>query len=202
MFLSGGVSISYPPTNIYIYGNSTMNTQHKLNRVRPPRVQITYDVELGGDVEEKELPLVIGVIGQFSEQALPMRERSFMHIDKDNFNAVMEGLTPSLSLQVESVLPETEGYLNVDLQFKSIADFSPESLAQQIEPLRQLLEIRSKLSDLKGRALSNEKLRDRLAEIMTEHQQKASSSGQAEVEPKADDTEPKTDAPQTDQGEK
>ncbi|SPP32133.1 hypothetical protein ARAF_2026 [Arsenophonus endosymbiont of Aleurodicus floccissimus] len=75
-----------------------MNTQHKLNRVRPPRVQIIYDVEIGGDVEEKELPLVIGLIGQFSEQALPMRERSFMHIDKDNFNAVMEGLTPSLAM--------------------------------------------------------------------------------------------------------
>lgn len=147
-----------------------MNTQHKLNKVRPPRVQLTYDVELGDAIEKKELPLVIGVIGQFAEQELPMRERSFMHIDKDNFNAVMEGLAPSLSFQVESALPGNDGYLNVDLEFKSMMDFSPENLAQQIEPLRQLLEVRGKLSDLKGRALSNEKLRDRLTEILAENE--------------------------------
>ncbi|MEK9497946.1 type VI secretion system contractile sheath small subunit [Photorhabdus sp. P32] len=146
-----------------------MNTQRKLDKVRPPRVQITYDVELGGAVEKKELPLVIGVVGQFAEQSIPMRERRFMHVDKDNFNAVMEGLSPSLELQVESALPGQSGFINVDLQFKSMADFTPENLAKQIEPLRNLLEVRGKLSDLKGRALSNEKLRDRLAEILAEH---------------------------------
>ena len=149
-----------------------MNTQHKLDKVRAPRVQITYDVELGGAVEKKELPMVIGVIGQFAEHKLPMRERSFMHIDKDNFNAVMEGLSPSLSVQVESALPGNDGYLNVDLKFKSMMDFTPENLAQQIDPLHKLLDVRGKLSDLKGRALSNEKLRDRLAEILAEHQDK------------------------------
>lgn len=147
-----------------------MNTQRKLDKVRPPRVQITYDVELGGAVEKKELPLVIGVIGKFSEQDASLRERRFMHIDKDNFNAVMEGLAPSLDIQVESALPGETGFLNIDLQFKSMADFSPESLATKIEPLRHLLEIRGKLSDLKGRALSNEKLRDRLAEILLEQE--------------------------------
>ncbi|MBS9440627.1 type VI secretion system contractile sheath small subunit [Photorhabdus heterorhabditis] len=149
-----------------------MNTQRKLDKVRSPRVQITYDVELGGAVEKKELPLVIGVIGQFAEQSIPMRERRFMHVDKDNFNAVMEGLSPSLELQVESALPGQSGFINVDLRFKSMADFTPENLAKQIEPLRNLLEVRSKLSDLKGRALSNEKLRDRLAEILAEHADK------------------------------
>lgn len=149
-----------------------MNTQHKLDNVRPPRVQLTYDVELGGAVEKKELPLVIGVIGHFAEQDKLLRERSFIHIDKDNFNAVMEGLSPSLSLQVESALPGNDGYLNVDLTFTSMMDFTPERLAEQIEPLRQLLDIRGKLSDLKGRALSNEKLRERLAEILAEHQER------------------------------
>lgn len=147
-----------------------MNTQRKLDKVRPPRVQITYDVELGGAVEKKELPLVIGVIGKFSEQDVALRDRRFMHIDKDNFNAVMEGLAPSLDIQVESALPGEAGFLNIDLHFKSMADFSPESLAKKIEPLRNLLETRGKLSDLKGRVLSNEKLRDRLAEILLEQE--------------------------------
>ncbi|NHB86619.1 type VI secretion system contractile sheath small subunit [Photorhabdus tasmaniensis] len=159
-----------------------MNTQRKLDKVRPPRVQITYDVELGGAVEKKELPLVIGVIGQFAEQSIPMRERRFMHIDKDNFNAVMEGMTPSLELQVESALPDQSGFINVDLQFKSMADFTPENLAKQIEPLRNLLEVRSKLSDLKGRTLSNEKLRDRLAEILAEHADKLPQVNNEETE--------------------
>lgn len=147
-----------------------MNTQHKLDKVRPPRVQITYDVELGDAVETKELPLVIGVIGKFSEQVVPFRERRFMQINKDNFNAVMEGLSPSLDFQVESALPGQSGFLNIDLTFKSMEDFSPENLAMQIEPLRNLLSVRSKLSDLKGRALSNEKLRDRLTEILKEQE--------------------------------
>ncbi|MGV7961199.1 type VI secretion system contractile sheath small subunit [Photorhabdus tasmaniensis] len=159
-----------------------MNTQRKLDKVRPPRVQITYDVELGGAVEKKELPLVIGVIGQFAEQSIPMRERRFMHIDKDNFNAVMEGMTPSLELQVESALPGQSGFINVDLQFKSMADFTPENLAKQIEPLRNLLEVRSKLSDLKGRTLSNEKLRDRLADILAEHADKLPQVNNEETE--------------------
>lgn len=145
-----------------------MNTQRKLDKVRPPRVQITYDVELGGAVEKRELPLVVGVIGRFAEPVIPLRERRFMNIDKDNFNAVMEGLAPSLELQVESTLPGRSGFVNIDLQFKSMTDFSPENLAKQIEPLRNLLDVRSKLSDLKGRVLSNEKLRDRLAEILLE----------------------------------
>ncbi|OWO82481.1 type VI secretion system-associated protein [Photorhabdus luminescens] len=170
-----------------------MNTQRKLDKVRPPRVQITYDVELGGAVEKKELPLVIGVVGQFAEQSIPMRERRFMHVDKDNFNAVMEGLSPSLELQVESALPGQSGFMNVDLQFKSMSDFTPENLAKQIEPLRNLLEVRGKLSDLKGRALSNEKLRDRLAEILAEHADKLppiNEAAETTTENTADDVTP------------
>lgn len=172
-----------------------MSTQHKLDKVRSPRVQITYDVELGGAIEKKELPLVIGVIGKFAEQAVPLRERRFMHIDKDNFNAVMEGLSPSLEFQVESALPGQSGFLNIDLTFKSMADFSPENLAAQIEPLRNLLEIRSKLSDLKGRTLSNEKLRDRLAEIL--HEQENAQSKQ----PDTDTTNKTLNAAESDENE-
>lgn len=123
-----------------------------------------------------------------------MRERRFMQVDKDNFNAVMEGLSPSLELQVESALPGQSGFMNVDLQFKSMADFTPENLAKQIEPLRHLLEVRGKLSDLKGRALSNEKLRDRLAEILAEHADKLPQANEeaetAAIENRADDVTP------------
>ena len=171
-----------------------MNTQRKLDKIRPPRVQITYDLELAGAVEKKELPLVIGVIGQFSEQAVPLRDRRFMQVNKDNFNAVMEGLAPALELQVESALPEQSGYLKVDLQFKSMADFSPENLALQIEPLRKLLEVRGKLSDLKGRALSNEKFRDRLAEILAEQANKLPPETTTTTEPSGEGTEPSSDA--------
>lgn len=178
-----------------------MNTQRKLDKVRPPRVQITYDVELGGAVEKKELPLVVGVIGKFAEQATPLRERRFMHIDKDNFNAVMEGFSPSLALQVESALPGQSGFLNVDLQFKSMADFSPENLARQIEPLRNLLDVRGNLSDLKGRVLSNEKLRDHLAEILLEqagNMPPENSTADANiVENVAKDREPENNEPES-----
>lgn len=143
-----------------------MNTQHKLDKVRPPRVHITYDLELGGAVEKKELSMIIGVVGEFSEEETLLKERSFTHINKDNFNAVMSGMHPSLNFQVESQLPELEGMLDVTLNFSELDDFSPDRLVHQIPVLEKLLRIREKLSDVKGRALGNDRLREHLDELL------------------------------------
>ncbi|MBI0278607.1 type VI secretion system contractile sheath small subunit (plasmid) [Hafnia alvei] len=142
------------------------NTQHKLSKSRPPRVQITYDVEVGGTESKKELPLVIGVIGDFSKDEIPLRDRRFTHIDKDNFNNVIKGLSPSVDILVESALPEKEGKLAVTLQFNCLDDFSPENVAMQVEPLRKLLELREQLSDLRNRTASNDSLKEQLVELL------------------------------------
>lgn len=145
------------------------NTQHKLDKARPPRVQITYDVEVGGAENKKELPLVIGVIGDFSADKNPLRERRFLHVDKDNFNDIMKGMNPSVSLLVDSTLPGFEGKLPVELSFDNIEDFSPENIVMQVEPLRKLIELREQLSDLRNRTASNDRLKDELSELLFQH---------------------------------
>lgn len=142
------------------------NTQAKLGKSRPPRVQITYDVEVGGSESKKELPLVIGVIGEFAQDQKSLRERRFTHIDKTNFNDVMKGLNPNIELLVDSTLPEKEGKLAVQLQFNSIEDFSPENIAMQVEPLRNLIALREQLSDLRNRTASNDRLKEQLFELL------------------------------------
>lgn len=146
------------------------NTQRKLDKARPPRVQITYDVEIGGAQSQKELPLVIGVIGDFAQDEKPLRTRQFTHVNKDNFNDVMSGMQPSVELLVESALPGKEGQMSVTLSFNSMDDFSPESIARQVEPLRALLELREQLSDLRSRTASNERLKERLLELLESKQ--------------------------------
>ncbi len=146
-----------------------MSTQHKVGKARPPRVQITYDVEIGGAESKKELPLVIGVVGDFAKADNSLKERNFIGIDKDNFNDVMTGMSPSLDMLVESVLPEMGGNLPVTLKFENIDDFSPENIARQVEPLRKLIELREQLSDLRNRASSNEKLKDQLVALADKH---------------------------------
>lgn len=142
------------------------NTQHKLGKARPPRVQITYDVEVGGAESKKELPLVMGVIGNFAKDEAALRDRRFTHIDKDNFDDVMQGMSPSVELLIDSALPEKEGKLAVELKFNSIEDFSPENVAMQVEPLRKLLELREQLSDLRNRTASNDRLKEQLVELL------------------------------------
>src|ERR1700732_5414968 len=111
------------------------SAQHKLDRVRPPRVQITYDVEVGGAIEIKELPFVVGVLGDFTgnpEQPLPkLKERKFVEVNHDNFDTVLEGMKPHLSFAVENKLSEDPAapQLKVDLQFKSMDDFAPDNVA-------------------------------------------------------------------------
>ncbi|WP_447840914.1 type VI secretion system contractile sheath small subunit [Enterobacter bugandensis] len=142
------------------------NTQQKLGKARPPRVQITYDVEVGGAESKKELPLVMGVMGDFAKDNAPLRDRRFTHIDKDNFNDVMAGMAPSIDILVESALPEKEGQLAVSLTFNAMDDFSPENVAMQVEPLRKLLELREQLSDLRNRTASNDRLKEQLVDLL------------------------------------
>ena len=146
------------------------STQHKLDRVRAPRVQITYDVEVGGAVEKKELPYVIGVVGDFSgqpEEDLPrLKDRKFVNIDRDNFNDVLKGSKPRVLVKVDNTLKGDGSQIGVELKFNSLADFEPEQLVQQIEPLQKLLEIRQKLSDLRNKMAGNDRLEDELQKIL------------------------------------
>ena len=144
--------------------------QHKLDRVRPPRVQITYDVEIGGAIELKELPFVLGVLGDFvgkPEEILPaIRNRKFVEIDRDNFNQVMAGMKPRLSYSTENKLQDDGTKIGVELKFNSIEDFEPDNVVQQVEPLRKLVEARQKLSDLRSKMDGNEKLENMLNDVI------------------------------------
>lgn len=147
------------------------STQHKLDRVRKPRVQITYDVELNGAMQLKELPFVVGVLGDFTgkpdQPQPPLKERKFVQIDRDNFDAVLASMNPRVAFRVDDKLSGTEGnQLNVELRFKSIDDFSPENVAQQVDPLRKLLETRDKLKNLLNRMDGNDKLEELLSQII------------------------------------
>jgi type VI secretion system protein ImpB len=145
--------------------------QHKLDRVRPPRVQITYDVEVGGAIELKELPFVIGVLGDFvgnPEEALPaIKNRKFVEIDPDNFNQVMAGMKPRLTFSVDNKLQDDGSKMGVELKFNSIEDFEPDNVAQQVEPLRKLVEARRKLSDLRSKMDGNDKLETMLNDVIS-----------------------------------
>lgn len=147
------------------------SVQKRLQKVRPPRVQLTYDVEKGDAIEQKELPFVVGVVADLSGQsevALPkLRDRKFVNIDRDNFDDVMSAVEPRAAFQVPNKLSEDGGKFAVDLKFRSLDDFSPEAVVDQIEPLRKLLEARSKLADLRNKLAGNDKLEDLLSEVLT-----------------------------------
>ena len=148
------------------------STQHKLDRVRSPRVQITYDVEIGGAIELKELPFVVGVLGDLTgqpEQPLPkLKERKFVEVNPDNFDAVLEGMKPHLSFSVENKLSEESEApnLKIDLHFKSMDDFEPENVARQVKPLKELLDLRTRLADLRGSLQGNDKLEELLLDAV------------------------------------
>ena len=145
--------------------------QHKIERIRPPRINITYDVEVGGAIELKELPFVLGVLGDFvgnPEEALPaFKQRKFVEIDPDNFNQVMAGMKPRLAFSVENKLQEDGSKLGVEIKFNNIEDFDPDNIVQQVEPLRKLVEARQKLSDLLSKMDGNEKLETMLNDVIS-----------------------------------
>ena len=150
------------------------STQHKIDRVRAPRVQITYDVEVGDAIEVKELPFVMGVLGDFTGQPIDplprLKDRKFVEVNPDNFDAVLESMKPHLAFSVENKLSEEAdaGNIKVDLNFKSLDDFSPDNVARQVKPLRELLELRDRLSDLRGSMQGNDKLEEILRDAVTD----------------------------------
>jgi len=138
------------------------STQHKLDRIRPPRVQITYDVEIGGAIQKKELPLVMGILADLSgkpEEALPkLKDRKFVEIDRDNFNDILQSITPRMTAQVDNKLSKDGGKMNVELKFRHMDDFSPLNIVKQVEALRKLFESRQKLNDLLAKLDGNDTL--------------------------------------------
>lgn len=145
------------------------STQHKLSRVRPPRVQITYDVEIGDAVEKKELPLVVGILADLSgkpTEPLPqLKQRKLVEIDRDNFNDVLAAAAPRIAFQVENRLAE-DSKMNVELKFNDIEDFEPVNVLQQVEPLRKLFEARQRLADLITKLDGNDDLDRLLQEVV------------------------------------
>jgi type VI secretion system protein ImpB len=146
------------------------STQHKLDRVRPPRVQITYDVEVGDATQKKELPFIVGVLADLSgqpAQALPkVKDRKFVEIDKDNFNDVLASIGPRAVFRVDNKLANDGSKINIELKVSHIDDFNPTNIVKQIEPLRKLLEARQRLNDLLGKLDGNDKLDELLQEVV------------------------------------
>lgn len=173
------------------------STQHKLSRVRPPRVQITYDLEVGDAIIMKELPFMVGVMSDLSgdrkKELPPLKERKFVELDRDNFNEVLESIEPHLGYSVENKLTDEGGKFRVELDFKEMDDFHPSNLIQQVEPLRKLYEARQRLLDLFVKLDGNDKLEALLQEVvnntddlkqithMTESEQNTDSSAGGEA---------------------
>jgi type VI secretion system protein ImpB len=144
--------------------------QHTLDRVRSPRVQITYDVEVGDAIEMKEIPFVVGVLADLSgkpDEPLPkVKDRKFVEIDRDNFNQVLSGMKPRLAYRVDNKLTNDDSKIAVELRFKSLDDFHPERVAEQVTPVRKLVEARKRLSDLLAKLDGNDKLDELLQEVL------------------------------------
>ena len=144
--------------------------QHTLDRVRAPRVHITYDVEIGDAIQMKEIPFVVGVLGDYSgkpDEPLPrLKDRKFIEIDRDNFNNVLEGMKPRLAFKVDNKLTDEDTKMAVELRFKSIDDFHPERVADQVTPVRKLVEARRRLSDLLSKLDGNDRLDELLQEVI------------------------------------
>jgi len=148
------------------------STQHTLDRVRPPWVQITYDVHIDGATELKELPFVVAVLADLSgkpDAPLPrLKNRKFIEIDRDNFNAVLKGMKPRLAFLVDNKLSNDNTKLPVELRITSMDGFEPEPVAQQVEPLRKLLEERRQLSGLLAKTDGKDQLREQLLQIIND----------------------------------
>ena len=146
------------------------SVQKRLQKIRAPRVQMTYDVEIGDAIENKELPFVVGVLGDFGgnpdSEKKRLKDRKFVAIDRDNFDEVLAGVEPVARFAVQNRLSASGGNFAVELHFRTMADFRPESVVQQVAPLRKLLEARTKLADLRNKLAGNDKLEDLLTEVL------------------------------------
>ncbi len=145
--------------------------QHKLDRVRRPRVQITYDVETNGAMQKIELPFVVGVLADLSgapKDALkPLKERKVVSVDRDNFDEVLAKATPRVAMKVDNKLTGGDTKLAVELNFKGMDDFEPANVAQQVPALKELLEMRGRLTQLLSKMEGNDKLEALLADVMS-----------------------------------
>lgn len=142
----------------------------RLKKVRKPRVHITYDVETDGAVLEKELPFVVGVMGDFSADSTkpvkPLKERRFIQIDKDNINEVMRNMAPGLNIKVENTLQNDGSEMAVNLKFDSMEDFEPAAIVEQVEPLKKLMDTRNKLRDLMTKIDRSEELEGLMEKVL------------------------------------
>ncbi len=146
------------------------SVQHKLDRVRKPRVHITYDVEIGDAMVKRELPFVVGVLGDFSgnptKKLDPLSKRKFIQIDRDNFNEVMARMAPGATFRVENTLKGDGSEMGVQLEFNSMDDFEPANVVNQVDPLRKLLETRNKLRDLMTKVDVSEEVETLLEQVL------------------------------------
>ena len=163
------------------------SVQQKLSRVRAPRVHITYDVEVGDAIELKELPFVMGVLGDFTgnpEQPMPkLMERKFVEVNPDNFDQVLDKMSPHLAYSVANKLSDdANSQIKVNLNFHELSDFEPEQVANQVGPLKELLDLRRKLADLRGSLQGNEKLDEILQDVVTNTEKQAKLSSELGLE--------------------
>ncbi len=160
----------------------------KLNRVRKPRVHITYDVETDGAEIQRELPFVVGVLGDFSgdptQPLRPMAERKFVQIDRDNFNDIMARMNPGLNIKVENTLADDGSEMAVNLKFNSMDDFDPARVVEQVPALKSLLETRNKLRDLLSKADRSDELEALLEKVLQSDAELKELSGQLGLEKK------------------
>lgn len=164
------------------------STQQKLGRVRPPRVQITYDVETGGAIEKKELPFIVGIMADLSgkpEEALPLvKDRKFVEIDRDNFNDVLASCTPRVALRVPNrLVKDSDEQLAVELKFNHMDDFSPVEVMEQVPALKALLDARKRLRDLLTKLDGNDELDSLLNQVVRNTEDQAELKKQLEAAP-------------------
>jgi type VI secretion system protein ImpB len=162
----------------------------KLERIRKPHVHITYDVETGGALEKKELPFVMGVLGDFSgnptQPLKPLSERKFINIDRENFDQVMARMTPGLNFRVENTILDDGSEMAVQLQFNKMEDLEPARIVDQIKPLRHLLETRNKLRDLLTCVDRSERLENVLEDVLKNTERTQALAGEFPAVPEAD----------------
>jgi type VI secretion system protein ImpB len=146
------------------------SVHQKLARVRKPRVHITYDVEVGDNIEIKELPFVVGVLADLSgapkDPLSRVKDRKFVEIDRDNFDQVLSGTKPRLAYRVPNRLANDDSTVGVELTFNQMDDFSPEAVARQVEPVRKLVEARQRLNELALRVNASDKLEEMLQDVV------------------------------------
>jgi type VI secretion system protein ImpB len=160
--------------------------QHKLDRVRKPRVHITYDVEIGDAVVKKELPFVMGVMGDFSGNPTktpdPLTKRKFVEIDRDNFNDVMKKISPELNIRVQNTLQGDDSEMGVQLKFESMDDFDPAKIVEQVPALKTLLDSRDQLRDMLTQMDTSEDLESLMEQVLSDTAKVQEAAGEMGVD--------------------